>query len=104
MRWYFMEKKLPKVFANTFDEKFQNVQEIYYGSDRMVEEPVDGTSLEAKINRIFHSARHVYKSVVDITTTTGRIEETIVGKTNEALITMSGKQIPISSILDIQAK
>ena len=55
-----------------------------------------------KINEIFGSLNHVYKSRVRITMNDGIIEEQIVGKTNINLLTIDNKLIKITDILDIE--
>lgn len=58
--------------------------------------------INKKINEIFGSLNHVYKSRVRITMNDGIIEEQIVGKTNINLLTIDNKLIKITDILDIE--
>lgn len=94
-------KDLPKVFANRIDKDMRNTQDVYYGSDNR---PVkkDSVSIIRKINNIFASPHHVYKSKVKITTSNSVLEKTIVGKTSTDLITIDGELIKIINILDIE--
>lgn len=92
-------KELPKVFANKISDDIHNTQELFYGSDRG---KVDSISVVKKINNIFASKHHVYKSKVLITLKDGSYEKIIVGKTNTDLITMSGELIKIIDVLDIK--
>ena len=60
------------------------------------------TKINKKINEIFGSLNHVYKSRVRITMNDGIHEEEIVGKTNINLLTIDNKLIKITDILDIE--
>ena len=93
--------KLPRVYANPIDKNFTNVQETY--SDRLErEEVVNPKDINKKINEIFASANHIYKSNVLITFKDHKEERVIVGKTNLNLLTMDGKLIKITDIVDIK--
>lgn len=93
--------ELPKVYVNPIDKKFDNVQSIYDGKvlDRSKESNV---SLSTKINNIFSSRDFVYKKRVRITTINGKEEKVIVGKNNDALLTLNGERIKINDIYDIE--
>ena len=59
-----MEK--PRVFANPIDKKINNVQDLFRSDkDSRSKNPID---VNKKINEIFASRNHVYKSKVKITT------------------------------------
>ena len=94
-------KDLPKVFANSIDKEIKNTQELYYGDNRS-EIKRDPINVTRKINNIFASINHVYKSKVKITLEDKSIERVIVGKTPGNLITIDGELISIASILDIE--
>lgn len=97
-----MEKDLPNVYANPFDKKINNVQEIFYGNKIQAEKKINLKEIMTKINQIFNSFNHVYKSQVLITDENGVQEYTIVGKTNNNLLTIDGKLIKINTIIDIK--
>ncbi len=94
-------KDLPKVYANKIDEKINNTQDFYYGNDRSSDKKQDSVTIIRKINNIFASPNHVYKSKVRIALKDKTIEKTIVGKTSTNLITFDGELIKIIDILDI---
>jgi len=94
--------KLPKVFANPINKKIDNVQELFYQSSERSNESVDPKDLNKKINAIFAAKDHVYKSRVKIILKDKVIEEVIVGKTSVNLLTIDGKLIKISDILNIE--
>lgn len=91
---------LPKVYANKIDKEFKNTQEIYYGDNRNIERK-DLLTISKKINEIFSSSTHVYKSKVKITFEDKIVEKIIIGKTQNYLITIDGEQIKIDTIMDI---
>lgn len=95
-------KDLPKVFANKIKENINNTQDIFYGSDReILKQNHENINLSKKINNIFASSTHVYKSLVRLEFKDKIEEKVIVGKTNSHLITIDGELIKISDIVDI---
>lgn len=93
-----MEK--PRVYANPINKKIDNVQDLFRSDkDSRSINPVD---VNKKINEIFASRNHVYKSKVRITLKDGVVEKEIVGKTNINLLTLDGNLIRITDILDIE--
>lgn len=94
-------KDLPKVFANKIEEDFNNTQDIFYSSNRGFNKNGDDKNIMKKINSIFASSNHVYKSRVRITINGLDEDKVIVGRTNINLITMEGELIKISDIEDI---
>lgn len=93
-------KDLPRVYANKITEDIKNTQDLFYGNDR-VEKKQDSLSVIKKINKIFASTSHVYKSRVKIVLKDSIVEKVIVGKTTTNLITIDGELIKIIDILDI---
>lgn len=90
----------PKVFANPINKKIDNVQDLFRSDkDSRSINPVD---VNKKINEIFASRNHIYKSKVRITLKDGVVEKEIVGKTNINLLTLDGNLIRITDILDIE--
>ena len=97
-----MEK--PRVFANPINKKINNSQELFYGSndENRVDNNYSINDILKKINNIFNSSNHVYKSRVLIKTKDKEITCDIVGKTGKNLLTLDGKTVRISDILDIK--
>ena len=94
-------KDLPKVFANSINKEFKNNREVY-NSSLNENRVISHENIPQKINEIFASPHHVYKSRVYIKTKTGEIDAIIVGKTNNVLLTLKGDRINIDEILDIE--
>lgn len=95
-------KELPRVYPGKVRDNLQNTQEIFYGSDRGVNKKQDSLTIIRKINNIFASSSHVYKSKVKITINGREEEKVIVGKNSTSLITMDGELINITQIEDIE--
>lgn len=94
-------KDLPNVSAFPIDKKLDNAQERFYGSsDSLI--PSKPVNVIAKINQIFASNNHIYKSRVRIKFKNDTAERTIIGKTSTALLTLSGEKINIVDIIDIE--
>lgn len=93
--------ELPNVYASPINKEINNVQKIYKGelTDRTSENKVP---LKAKINNIFASKNFVYKCRVRVTTIKGKEEKVIVGRTDNALLTLSGERIKINDIYDVE--
>ena len=94
-------KDLPKVFANKISDNINNTQEMFYGNDRTFEKKHVKKSIVNKINDIFRSPNHVYKSKVKVTIKGVETEKIVVGKNNTQLITIDGELIKIIDIDDI---
>jgi len=95
-----MKKNLPNVFASPINKTISNNKEYYYEmGDRSIEKDQD---VLKTINEIFASPSHVYKSRVEITTSEGILNEVIVGKTGNNLLTLDGKRININNILKVK--
>jgi hypothetical protein len=94
-----MEK--PRVFVSPINKKINNSQELYYGSNNE-ERKEDKKDIIKKINEIFSSINHVYKSKVLVTTIKDSFICDVVGKTSSSLLTLNGDVIPIKDILDIK--
>ena len=93
--------ELPKVFQNPINKKIK-VQETFYSKDDSRDIKPNINEINRKINEIFSSNNHIYKSKVLITLDNRVINETIVGKTNNNLLTIDGKLININNINDIK--
>lgn len=94
-------KDLPSVSAFPIDKKLNNSQERYYGTADTIR-PSKAVNVLSKINQIFASNNHVYKSRVRIKCKNDLLEKTIIGKTSTELLTLSGEKIKIIDIEDIE--
>lgn len=93
--------KLPRVYANPINKNLNNYQEVFHDNlaRNSKKEP---QNIAKKINEIFASSNHIYKSKVRITYKDYSEIQVIVGKTNLNLLTMDGKLIKITDIMDIE--
>ena len=94
-------KDLPSVSAFPIDKKLTNSQERFYGASDAIK-PTSKVNVLSKINQIFASNNHVYKSRVRIKCKNDLLEKTIIGKTSTDLLTISGEKIKIIDIEDIE--
>ena len=92
---------LPKVTAFEIKEKLNNSQERFYGSSNTIEENEKPRNIMSKINDIFADSSYVYKKRARITLKNDIVEETIIGRTKDELLTMRGSKIRIDDIVDI---
>lgn len=90
----------PRVFANPINKKIDNVQDLFRSDKES--RSINPVDVNKKINEIFASRNHVYKSKVKITLKDKVIEKEIVGKTSINLLTLDGDLIRITDILDIE--
>ena len=93
-------KDLPKVSAFPINRKLNNFQESFYGKGE--ERHSYKGNIINKINDIFSSSSHVFKSRVRIYLKDDIIERTIIGKTGTDLLTLFGEKVRITDILDIE--
>lgn len=96
-----MKKNLPKVYANPINKIINNNLDVYY-NDRTTKETKKSVDVTRKINEIFASTHHVYKSNVRITSINGILETTIIGKSGNNLLSLNGEKININDIQDIE--
>lgn len=95
-------KELPKVFANPIDKDISNNRSFSYG--KLVEEKM-GQNLDIvreKIEKIFKSEGNIYSIDCIITFENSKEKSTIIGKTENNLVTKSQRLIPIKDIFDIE--
>ena len=92
--------KLPNVFASPINKKLNNYQDLYRSDSAT--KSYNPKDINKKINEIFGSLNHVYKSRVRITLKDKVIDEVIVGKTSIYLLTIDNKKIKITDIIDIE--
>ena len=95
-------KELPSVYSNPIEKEIKNNKDFYYSkdlSDNAVRKPKDITKIA---DQIFASKDFVYKKNVKIITFDDEKIVTLVGKTNNSLLTLDNQSIPIINIKDIQ--
>lgn len=92
-----MKKNLPNVFANPITKTINNNKEVCY-TPAHEDRGLKTENVPQKINEIFASPNHVYKSTVKIRTNNEEITTTIVGRTNTHLLTLNGEKISLNSI------
>lgn len=96
-----MKKDLPRVYANPIDKDIRNNNDVYYGKNEETRSS-NKVNVYEKINQIFASPHHVYKSNVLIKTKNGEIRTTIVGKSGNYLLSLNGEKINMIDIVDIE--
>lgn len=102
-----MDKKLPKVFANTANKDFHNNERVYVakgGKEEINTEalPLQGMNINQKIRTIFNSKNYIYKADVELTQKGEKVIKKIIGKNGNYLITIDNEMIPIETIEDIK--
>ena len=96
-------KKLPKLYTNTFDKKIDNSKEYITVRESVVEEDkLNRYDINKKIDMIFKSKNYIYKVNVLIKFNDREMNATLIGKTNDNLITIDNKLIKITDIYDIK--
>jgi len=95
-------KKLPNLYTNTFDKKIDNSIEYITISNNNIKQTNNNYNLKRKIDNIFKSSNYIYKIKVEITLKDKILNEYIIGRNNNKLITYNNETINISDILDIK--
>lgn len=95
-----MNHDLPKVYANPINKVLNNNKDVYYSKEEETRS-VKTVDVQRKINEIFASLHHVYKSNVHIKTINDEFNTVIVGRTGNSLLTLNGEKININTIEDI---
>ncbi len=99
-----MKKRLPNLYKGRISKNSNNQNRSIINStvDNSSEKKSEIKNVNNQIRDIFSSANFVYKADVTITTTTGDIlKKTIIGRTNNSLITMDDELIDVSKISQI---
>ena len=93
-----MNKKLPGIYKGVVKNNSINQKQVIVGE----EETKENISINKQIKNIFSSDNFVYKADVVITMIDGTtLKKTIIGKTNNSLITMDDELIDVSKISQI---
>ena len=97
-----MKKKLPNIYKGRVKNDITNQkQSIVDSEDNYIKEE-NNKPVSRQINDIFSSPNYVYKADVEITLNSGEnIKKTIIGRTNNSLITMDDELIDVSNISQI---
>lgn len=99
-----MNNNLPRVYASPINKQLENNLEYYVNSINVWDSrSANSKNIPKKINEIFSSPNHVYKSRVSIKLLNNEeLETTIVGKTGNYLLALNGDKISINNIVDIE--
>lgn len=89
-----MNKELPKIFKNKTNKIFTNNNDIYYGE-------LQDRKKKVTVDDLFQT-NEIYRTKVKITYNNSTVFKTIIGKTQNNLITLDNEIIPISNIIEIE--
>lgn len=116
-----MDKKLPKVFANTIEKEINNNEKVYTSTSqeekqsseqqkkqtnkleekkKTIKKPVQ--QITKKINEIMNTKNYIYKIPVKIILEDKEITTKIIGKNNTNIITIDNQLIQINKIKNIE--
>lgn len=96
-----MKKKLPEIFKGKVSKDKNQKQSILntYSEEVVIN---NDKNVDEQIDDIFSSENYVYKADVQITMVDGdTIKKTIIGRTNNSLITMDDELIDVKNISQI---
>ena len=103
-----MKKKLPNIYKGRVKNNSQNqkqslVQNIEDEISNITsEKSIEDKSINRQIKDIFSSPNYVYKADVSIIMSDGKnLKKTIIGRTNNSLITIDDELIDVSKISQI---
>ena len=92
----------PGIFVNKIDHKLNNNEKVFSSLRKnYIKENID---VRKKLKEIFNSPKYVYKMDVIIKTKTETLNKTIIGISNDEILTFDNEKIKISDILDINLK
>ena len=96
-----MKKKLPGIYKGSVKNN-QNQKQSIFNRMPISKEEKKEENIDRKIKDIFASPNYVYKADVSIETLDGEtLKKTIIGRTNNSLITMDDELIDVSKISKI---
>ena len=92
----------PGIFVNKIYHKLNNNKKVFSSLRKnYIKENID---VRKKLKEIFNSPKYVYKIDVIIKTKTETLNKTIIGISNDEILTFDNEKIKISDILDINLK
>lgn len=92
---------IPKVFQNKKLNIEGNQQDLFYGNSRVISPSNTSKNIDSTLKKLFASSRYIYKLNVTVVLKDKRLDTTIIGKTNNHIITYDNNLIPIKDIIDI---
>ncbi len=95
-------KDLPRVFANPIDRSINNNRSYSYGKLENQKPARDERQVLEKIDKLFKNDSTAYSIDCIIKFENNEEKYTIIGKTNNNLVTKTQKLIPIREIFDIE--
>lgn len=104
-----MKKKLPGIYKGIVKNVSKNQKQTILSKNNQEEKDErirtdidDGKSVNRQIKNIFNSPNYVYKANVSIIMQNGEnLKKTIIGRTNNSLITIDDELIDVSKISQI---
>ena len=98
-----MEKELTNVFKGKAPNNLNQTKTIINKEEKIEDKKAEIKSVNKQIKDIFDSDKFLYKAETLITLTSGdKIKKTIIGKTNNSLITLDDDLIDVSNISQIE--
>ena len=99
-----MGKKLPNIFKGKAPKNLNQTSSIINNQNEdIILEEIEEVSVNKQIKNIFSSDSFVYKADTIITLISGEvINKTIIGRTNDSLITIDDELIEVSKIAKIE--
>ena len=96
-----MKKKLPSIYKGLVKNNKNQKESVLNSIEKVPKEnnQTEEKSVDRQIKDIFSSVNYVYKADVVINTIDGELlKKTIIGRTNNSLITMDDELIDVSKI------
>ena len=94
-----MKRKLPGIYKGRVKNTKNQKETIFNNIEKAPDITTENKSVEGQIKDIFSSVNYVYKADVIINTIDGEtLKKTIIGRTNNSLITMDDELIDVSKI------
>ena len=99
-----MTKKLPNIFRGKAPKNLNQTTSIINQDDEITDiKDEEEKSVNRQIKDVFSSENFVYKADTTITLTNGDvINKTIIGRTNDSLITLDDELIDVKNISKIE--
>ena len=93
--------KLPKIYQNSINKKFNNNKIVSYVKDEIIN---NNSSVSDILDNIFNGIGHSYNIRVIINTRSKEYDTSIIYRTNDSIVTIDNDVINISEIKSIVIK
>lgn len=97
-------KKLPSIYKQSINKKFNNNNTVYYSTTRNIEKKEDKFDPKEFIGSLFKEGGHIFNKALIIKTKDKIYDTSIIRSSEDYIYTLTEDSIRISDIISIERK